>query len=162
MILKKYNITKSVAFGYYQKYNNITKKYNITHPLEMLHLAITKSTTTLLKNKNITKDVAFSYYQKYNNITKKYNITKDVAFGYYQKYNNITKKIQHNPKDVAFGYYQKYNNNNNLLKALIHPQEKLYPLHLSKNLRVRTHLVQQRPLLWSYLLYFHLHLQPLS
>ena len=43
----------------------------------MLHLAITKSTTTLLKKttKNITKDVAFGYYQKYNNITKKYNIT---------------------------------------------------------------------------------------
>ena len=26
--------------------SNITKKYNITHPLKMLHLAITKSTTT--------------------------------------------------------------------------------------------------------------------
>ena len=59
---------RDVAFSYYQKYNNITKK-------------------------NITKDVAFGYYQKYNNITKKIkNITKDVAFGYYQKYNNITKK----------------------------------------------------------------------
>ena len=42
-------MTKGVAFGYYQKYNNISKKYNIAHPLEMLHLAITKSTTTLLK-----------------------------------------------------------------------------------------------------------------
>ena len=62
----------------------------------MLHLAITKSTTTLLNKNSITKDVAFGYYQKYNNITKKYNITKDVAFGYYQKYNNSTKKIQHN------------------------------------------------------------------
>ena len=48
-LLKNKNITKDVAFGYYQKYNNITKKYNIT------------------------KDVAFGYYQKYNNITKKYN-----------------------------------------------------------------------------------------
>ena len=47
---------KDVAFGYYQKYNNspplytqkknVTKKYNITHPLKMLYLAITKSTTT--------------------------------------------------------------------------------------------------------------------
>ena len=70
LLKKKYNITKDVAFGYYQKYNNITKKYNIT--LKMWHLAITKSTTTLLKKKyNITKDVAFGYYQKYNNITKK-------------------------------------------------------------------------------------------
>ena len=73
----------------------------------------------------------------------------------------LLKKIQHNPKDVAFGYYQKYNNNN-LLKTLIHPPKKLYPHHLLKNRQVRTLLVRQRPLLWSYLLCFRLHLQPLS
>ena len=43
-LLRNKNITKDVAFGYYQKYNNITKKYSIT--LKMLHLTITKSTTT--------------------------------------------------------------------------------------------------------------------
>ena len=50
LLKKKYNITKDVAFGYYQKYNNITKKYNIT--LKMLHLAITKSTTTTIYSKH--------------------------------------------------------------------------------------------------------------
>ena len=45
MLLKKIQHNpppKDVAFGYYQKYNNppITKKkYNIIHPLKMLHLA---------------------------------------------------------------------------------------------------------------------------
>ena len=44
-LLKNTTSLKDVAFGYYQKYNNINKKYNIT---KMLHSAITKSTTTLL------------------------------------------------------------------------------------------------------------------
>ena len=123
---------KNVTFGYYQKYNNnnspplytqknVTKKYNITHPLKMLYLAITKSTTT-------TNNPPLFTQMSYLAITKKYNITHplpNVVFGYYQKYNIthplkmlhlvITQtllKVQHNPppKDVAFGYYQKYNN----------------------------------------------------
>ena len=56
-ITKKYNITHpltNVVFGYYQK-------YNITHPLKMLHLVITK-----IQHNPPPKDVAFGYYQKYN------------------------------------------------------------------------------------------------
>ena len=67
---------KDVAFGYYQK-------YNITHPLKMLYLAITKSTTT-------TNNPPLFTQMSYLAITKKYNITHpltNVVFGYYQKYN---------------------------------------------------------------------------
>ena len=65
-ITKKYNITHpltNVVFGYYQN-------YNITHPLKMLHLAITKSTTT-----------AYPYILK-KNVTKKYNITHPLKMLY--------------------------------------------------------------------------------
>ena len=66
-------ITKSATTTPY--YSNVTKKYNITHALKMLHLAITKVqqqppiTQPLLKVQHNPppKDVAFGYYQKYNN-----------------------------------------------------------------------------------------------
>ena len=110
--------TTTTAHPYILK-KNITKKYNITHPLKMLYSAITKSTTT-------TNNPPLFTQMSYLAITKKYNITHpltNVVFGYYQKYNIthplkmlhlvITQtllKVQHNPppKDVAFGYYQKY------------------------------------------------------
>ena len=64
-------------------YLAITKKYNITHPLEMLHSAITKSTTTTPITQTLPK--------VQHNPPPKY-----VAFGYYQKCNNNNRPINSN------------------------------------------------------------------
>ena len=75
--------TTTTAHPYILK-KNVTKKYNITHPLKMLYLAITKSTTTTTNNPPLFTQMS------YLAITKKYNITHpltNVVFGYYQKYN---------------------------------------------------------------------------
>ena len=94
----------------------------------MLHLAITKSTTTTPYYSNITK----------SRRSKKYNITHPLKMLHLAITKSATTtplftqtllKVQHNPppKDVAFGYYQKYNNNPPIYSNINSPSKEIIP-----------------------------------
>ena len=83
LAITKSTTTKTTTAHPYILKKNVTKKYNITHPLKMLYSPITKSTTT-------TNNPPLFTQMSYLAITKKDNITHpltNVVFGYYQKYN---------------------------------------------------------------------------